>query len=527
MSDPISEKGIELLKKEGIEVDIKPDLTHDQLKEEIGQYDGIIVRSGTTLDSDILQQAERLKGIGRAGTGYDNIDVDAATKEGIVVFNTPNSNTISAVEHTVGMMLALSRNIPQANETTIRGKWERKKFLGVELYGKTLGIVGLGKIGTLVAERAHAFGMKVIAHDKYVSQKHADNINVELVSFEELIQKSDYISLHTPLTDETHHLLDKEEFSQMKEGVRIVNCARGGIINTEALADAIEEGKVAGAALDAHEEEPFEVEENPLTDYKDKVIMTCHLGASTKEAMDRVALNAVEQLLEVLEGKLPVSALNISNVKPGKFPDKPVLNLANRLGKFMAGYASSTKIEKIEVEFGKESEWSQNELILIHIIKEILDPVLDSRVNLVNALLVAEERDIEIKKSFIEKPGRFNKFLRVNIISGEKTYSAAGDVEVSGPQLVEVDGYTVELALDGKFLLLSYKDQPGVIGKIGSILGDTNINIGSMHVGRNEQGEQARTLIKTDNVVGKDVIENIKKLSEFAVDEVRYIEIDG
>lgn len=524
ISDSISEKGVNLLKEE-VEVDIKTNLTHDELMEEIGQYDGIIVRSGTKLDSEILERADNLKVIGRAGTGYDNIDVSAATKKGIIVFNTPNSNTISAVEHTMGMLLALSRNIPQANELTIRGIWDRKKFLGVELYGKVLGIIGLGKIGSLVAERAQAFGMKVIAHDEYVSTKHAEKMNVELVTLDELLKKSDFITLHTPLTKETFHLLSTEEFAKMKDGVRIINCARGQNIDTEALARAIESGKVAGAAIDAHEKEPFDPAENPLTQYKDRVIMTCHLGASTAEAMDRVAINAAEQVLEVLKGNLPLSPLNISSFNPQEFPAKPVLELADRLGNFLSGWAGPKKIEKIEVEFGDEAESSQNELILIHIIKAILDSVLDSRVNLVNALLVAEERGINIKKSYIEEPGGYNNFIRVNIKSGDRCYSIAGDIEVGGPHIVEIDGYRVELDLSGKFLLIFYRDKPGVIGKVGTILGESNINIGSMHVGRNKQGEQAIMLIKIDSVVEADVVDKLQQIDGIGIEEIKYIEI--
>ncbi|MFW6381419.1 MAG: phosphoglycerate dehydrogenase, partial [Bacillota bacterium] len=468
ISDKISDKGIDLLREE-VEVDIRTDLSHEQLTEEIGQYDGIIVRSGTTLDSEILNKADKLKAIGRAGTGYDNIDISAATKNGIIVFNTPNSNTISAVEHTMGMMLALARNIPQAHELTIQGIWKRKEFLGTELYGKKLGIIGLGKIGSLVAERAQAFGMKVMAYDEYVSARHAEKINVRLVELEELLKKADFISLHTPLTDETFQLLGEEEFALMKDGVRIINCARGQNIDNQALAGALDSGKVAGAALDSHVEEPFDPEEYPLTDYPEKVVMTCHLGASTSEAMDRVATNAAEQLLEVLHGNLPLSPLNIGDIDLDESA-KPVLDLSERLGKFLSGLSGRQRIERIEVEFEEELDSNQNELVLMHIIKEILDPILKGRVNMVNALMVAEERGIDIKKSYIEEPDRYNNFVRVNVKSEGRTYSVAGDIEVGGPQLVEVDGYKVELNLAGKFLLLQYQDKPGVIGRVGTIL---------------------------------------------------------
>ncbi len=523
ISDRISEQGINLL-KEQVEVDVKTNLTPDELKAIIGQYDGIIVRSGTKLDEDLLQQADKLKVIGRAGTGYDNIDVSAATKRGIIVFNTPNSNTISAVEHTMAMMLAQARNIPNAHELTVQGIWKRKEFMGTELYGKILGIVGLGKIGSMVAERARAFDMKVIAFDQYVSRKHAEKLNVELVDFDKLIKTADFITLHTPLTEETYHLLSTEEFAVMKDGVRIINCARGKNIDSQALAEALESGKVAGAALDAHEEEPFDPEDYPLTKFKDRVIMTCHLGANTAEAMDRVAVNAAEQILEVLSGNLPFSPLNISEISL-EDSVKPVLDLAERLGKFISGYSGRGKIEKIEVEFGKNTDSSQNELVLKHIIKEILGPILDSRVNMVNALLVAEERDIDIKRSYIEQPRGYNNFLRINVKSSSRYYSIGGDIEIGGPQLVEVAGYRVELGLSGKFLLLFYEDKPGVIGKVGTILGQNNINIGSMHVGRRKNEKQAIMLIKTDSKVGAEVRNEIQKIKEISIEEVKYIDI--
>ncbi|MFW6278845.1 MAG: phosphoglycerate dehydrogenase [Bacillota bacterium] len=525
ISDPISQEGVKLLEKE-VEVDIRPDLTAEELKEEIGQYDGIIVRSGTTLDKETIERADNLKVIGRAGTGYDNIDISAATKKGIIVFNTPNANTISAVEHTIGMMLALARNIPQAHDSTIQGKWERKKYKGVEVYGKTLGVIGLGKIGSLVAQRAQSLGMKVIGYDKYVSQKHADEINVDLVTMEELLNKSDFITLHTPLTDETYHLLGEEEFKQMKEGVRIINCARGGNIDSAALARALEEGKVAGAAMDAHEEEPFDPEEYPLAQYEDKVIMTCHLGASTTEAMDRVAENAAEQLLDVLNGEMPLSPLNIGDLDPSDLSSKTELELAEKLGKFLSGCIASSKINNIEVEYMKDTADSKNELIMIYVVKEILNPVLKGRINMVNALLMAEERGIGIKRSFVDKPSGFNYYLKINVITDQGTFSVTGDLEASGPQLVEVDGYRVEQKLAGKFLLLFYEDRPGVIGKVGSILGENDINIGSMHVGRNKEEKKAVMLIKADTRITDEIIQKIVGIESIGIKEGKYIEIE-
>src|SRR6056297_1569989 len=285
VSENIADSGINILTKE-TEVDFKPNLSREDLLDTIGDYDAIIVRSMTDLNKEALEKAENLKVIGRAGTGYDNIDLDEATKNGIFVFNTPTGNTISAVEHTMGMMLSLSRNIPQANQALHNDIWDRKKYMGVEVKGKTLAIIGLGRIGSRVAKRAQSFGMKVIANDPYLSPQKAEKINVPLLPFKEVLEKADYVSLHTPLTDETYHILSHKEFAIMKSSARVINCARGQNIDTKALAEVLENNKVAGAAIDVHEKEPVTAENNPLPKYKDNVIMTCHLGGTTTEAMD-------------------------------------------------------------------------------------------------------------------------------------------------------------------------------------------------------------------------------------------------
>ncbi|ACL69906.1 phosphoglycerate dehydrogenase [Halothermothrix orenii] len=522
VSDNISPKGIEILEQEA-DVTFNPDLSREEFLDIIGEYDGLIVRSMTEVDKEALDKARNLKVIGRAGTGYDNIDIEEASKRGIIVFNTPTGNTISAVEHTIGMMLALSRNIPQANQALHEGIWDRKKYMGVEVKGKTLGIIGLGRIGSRVAVRAQAFGMKVIANDPYLPPEKAAKINVPLLGFKEVLKKSDYITLHTPLTDETYHILSHKEFAIMKDNVRIINCARGKNVDTQALAKALAEHKVAGAAIDVHEVEPLP-EDNPLLKYQDRVIMTCHLGGTTTEAMDNVSIAAAEQVLDVLNNGLPESPLNIPSINIQEYNKaKPYLNLVNKLGNFIAKWKGHERIEMIEAEYGGEVIGHDLKPFTTSLIKDILDPILDSRVNLVNAQLVAKERGIEIKESQISKPDGVNNIIRVRVKTNKGNYSVAGTNLPIGLRIIEINDFRIDLNLEGKFLVISYQDKPGVIGKVGSILGQDNVNIASMQVGRKSYGGQAIMIIQTDNKPSKATMEKINKNIELT--DLTYLEI--
>ncbi|MDI3547594.1 MAG: D-3-phosphoglycerate dehydrogenase / 2-oxoglutarate reductase [Halanaerobiales bacterium] len=523
VSDYISQSGIDIL-KEKVEVYFNHQLTREEFLDIIGDYDGIIVRSMTQLDKEALSRAKKLKVIGRAGTGYDNIDLEEASKRGIVVFNTPTGNTISASEHTIGMILALSRNIPQANEALHQGIWDRKKYNGVELKDKTLGIIGLGRIGSRVARIAQSIGMKVIANDPYLPPEKAEKLNVPLLTFQEVLQRSDYISLHTPLTDETYHILSHKEFAIMKDGVRIINVARGKNLDTQALIKAIESGKVAGAALDVFEEEPIRDSQHPLMKYKDKVILTCHLGGTTTEAMDNVSIAAAEQVLAVLENKLPESPLNIFSIGAQEFNNlKPYLALINKLGNFLANWKGHERIKEIEVEYGGELTEYNSKALTTSLIKDILDPILDHRVNLVNAYLVARERGIKIKESFLKQPDELKNIIRVNITTAKGNYSLAGTSLPIGCRVIEINGFRIDLNLDGKFLIAIYQDKPGVIGKMGSILGNDNVNIASMQVGRKNEGGQAIMLIQTDSKPSVETINKIKQGLDFV--ELSYLEI--
>ncbi len=527
VSDRIAQTGIDIL-EEKAEVTYNTELSRDEFLDIIGDYHGIIVRSMTVLDKEALDKANNLKVIGRAGTGYDNIDVEEAAKKGIYVFNTPTGNTISAVEHTMGLMLSLSRNIPQANNALREGIWDRQKYMGKELNKKTLGIIGLGKIGSRVAQRAQAFHMNVIANDPYLAPEKAERIDVPLLPFEKVLKKSDYICIHTPLNDETRHIIGSEEFKMMKDSARLINTARGGNLDTEAAAEAIKNNEIAGLAVDVHEKEPFEPHENPLVQFEEKVIMTCHLGGTTTEAMDNVSITAAEQVLDVLlEDKLPESPLNIPTIDSqelNKF--KSHLDLINKLGNFMAYWKGNERIQYIEVEYGGEISETKLEPFTRSLVKALLDPILDSRVNLVNAPIVAEERGITLKESTITPPKGLNNIIRLNIKTNKGSYSIGGTSLPIGLRVVEINNYRIDLDLDGKFLVLTYKDKPGVIGKIGTTLGENNINIASMQVGREAAGGEAIMLLQTDTKPSPEEMNTLENLSEeLEIKDMCYMEI--
>ncbi len=524
VSDYISDEGIKILEKEDFEVTYDYKMSREEFLNIIGEYDGIIVRSFTQLDKEALDKAEKLKVIGRAGTGFDNIDLEEASKKGIIVFNTPNGNTISAAEHTMALLLSLSRNVPQANKALYNGIWDRKKYNGVELKDKTLGIIGLGRIGSRVAKYAQAFGMNVIANDPYIPLSKAENLNVKLVDFDELLRVSDFITLHTPLTDETYHILGEEEFKRMKDNVRIINVARGKNIDTIALAEAIKEGKVAGAALDVFEEEPLSPD-HPILKFEDKVIVTCHLGGTTTEAMDNVSIDAAEQVVAVLKyGRLPESPLNVYSIEPQVLKKaEPYLQLISKLGNFLARWKGNERISAIEIEYGGEMFNSGLKPFTATAIKEILAPVLDHRVNLVNAYIVARERGISIKESLVKKPDTLSNLVRITIKTKKGEYSLTGTTLPFGDRLIEINGYRIDLHLEGNFIVAIYKDQPGVIGKIGTILGNKGINIAYMQVGRNIDTGEAISLIQPDTMSSAEIMEEIKK--EMDLLDLAYIEI--
>jgi D-3-phosphoglycerate dehydrogenase len=497
VSDPLSEKGLEILgRANGLQYDIKSGLSQEELKKILPEYDAIIIRSETKLKAEIIEAGDRLKVIGRAGIGLDNVDLSAATKKGIVVMNTPQENAIAAAEHTIAMMLSISRKIPQATGSMKAGKWEKKKFLGVELYTKTLGIIGIGVIGTIVADRARGLKMKVIAYDPYLSKEVAEKKGVDLVSFEELLNRSDFISIHTPLTEETRNLIDKNTLAKMKDRVILINCARGGIINEKDLYDAIKAAKVAGAALDVFEKEP--AIGNPLMELE-QVIGTPHLGASTGEAQENVSIAIAQQIVDYLLYGEARNAVNLPMVSPDLLPlMRPYLNLGEKLGSFL-GQIANYAIEEVLIEYQGEVVEYGTKPITTSVLKGLLTPFVGETVNFVNAHVMAKERGIRIKESTSAKAEDFASLITITGRSKvEQNYIAGTLFGRKELRIVRLNDIFIEAIPEGYILLVNNYDRPGVIGNIGTALGSRNINIATMQFGRDRMGGHAISLLHID-----------------------------
>ncbi len=510
VSDNISLRGIEILKKAGLEVDIKTGLKPEELKKEIGEYNALIVRSATKVTSDIIDAAENLKVIGRAGSGLDNVDKDAATKRGIVVMNTPGGNTITTAEHTIALLFSMARQIPQATASMKAGKWEKKKFMGMELYNKTLGIIGFGNIGTHVARMAHGIGMNVITYDPFLSEERARSLGAKVVDLDELIKKSDFITIHTPLTKETKGLINAERIAQMKDGVRLINSARGGIIDEKALYNALKSGKVAAAALDVFEKEP--PEGSPLLEL-DNLVCTPHLGAASEEAQENVAIAVSEQIVDYLVHGTIRNAVNFPSVSADVLPKlQPYMNLAERLGSFLS-QSFDGGINEIIVEYRGEVAELKLEPITIAVLKSILTPILEETVNFVNAPFIAKERGIEVKEITSADAGDYHSMLIVKIRAGIKENTVTGILQGKQyPRLIRVDNFAVEVVPEGDMLVLSNIDKPGVIGNVGMLLGKNNINIARMQFGREKPGGKAISVVSIDTPASNEILSDIKKL---------------
>ena len=511
VSDPLSKKGLEILEKaKSLKVDVKPGLPPEELKKIISEYDGIIIRSETKLKGDLIEAGERLKVIGRAGIGLDNVDLPAATKKGIVVMNTPQENAIAAAEHTIAMILSISRKIPQATASMKTGKWEKKKFMGVELYNKTLGLIGIGVIGTVVADRARGLKMKVIGYDPYLSKETAEKKGVDLVSLDELLSRSDFISVHTPLTDETRNLVDKNAFSKMKNGVILINCARGGIINEKDLYDAIQEKKVAAAALDVFEKEP--PVGNPLLELE-QVISTPHLGASTGEAQENVAIAIANQIVDYLTLGEARNAVNMPAVSPDILPFlRPYLRLGEKLGSFL-GQISNYALEELLIEYHGEVLEYGTRPITISVLKGLLTPFVGETVNFVNAPVMAKERGIRIIESVSDKAEDFASLIALTARSKmEQNYIAGTLFGKRELRIVKLNDFFIEALPEGYILLVNNYDKPGVIGNIGMALGTRNINIATMQFGRDRMGGTAISLLHLDAPLPPGMLGEILRL---------------
>ena len=511
VSDPLSKKGLEILEKaKSLKVDVKPGLPPEELKKIISEYDGIIIRSETKLKGDLIEAGERLKVIGRAGIGLDNVDLPAATKKGIVVMNTPQENAIAAAEHTIAMILSISRKIPQATASMKTGKWEKKKFMGVELYNKTLGLIGIGVIGTVVADRARGLKMKVVGYDPYLSKETAEKKGVDLVSLDELLSRSDFISVHTPLTDETRNLVDKNAFSKMKNGVILINCARGGIINEKDLYDAIRGEKVAAAALDVFEKEP--PVGNPLLELEE-VISTPHLGASTGEAQENVAIAIANQIVDYLTLGEARNAVNMPAVSPDILPFlRPYLRLGEKLGSFL-GQISNYALEELLIEYHGEVLEYGTRPITISVLKGLLTPFVGETVNFVNAPVMAKERGIRIIESVSDKAEDFASLIALTARSKmEQNYIAGTLFGKRELRIVKLNDFFIEALPEGYILLVNNYDKPGVIGNIGMALGTRNINIATMQFGRDRMGGTAISLLHLDAPLPPGMLGEILRL---------------
>lgn len=522
IADPVSEKGLACLREApGLEIEVQTKLPEDHLAAIIGDYHALVVRSETRVTRKILEAATRLKIIGRAGVGVDNIDVEAATERGIVVVNSPEGNTVAAAEHTLAMMLALARNLPQANSLLKAGTWERKKFIGIELRNKVLGVLGLGKIGTEVARRARGMDMKVLAYDPYVSEERALQMGVELAGFDRVISEADFITAHLPLSKDTYHLLSHREFAKMKRGVRVLNVARGGIVDEEALYEALQSGKVAGAAIDVFEHEPNT--KSPLFGL-DNVVVTPHLGASTEEAHVYVAVDVAEDIARALQGEIVLNAVNIPSIKPElRQVLEPFLGLCEKLGKF-AGQVVSGHIHQAEIKYNGELARYDLTSLTNTLLKGLLKPALQEAVNYVNAPHVAKNRGIRVYESKSLELEDYANLISVTVRTDK------GEKHVSGtlfrnnqPRIVRFDGYTVDAVPEGQILVIPHIDRPRLIGPVGTLIGDHGVNIAGMQVGRQERGGKAVMFLAVDSSISRDLLEEIMGID--GVLDVKYVQL--
>ena len=473
----------------------------------------MIVRSSTKVTPQIIAAATRLKFIGRAGVGLDNVDLKAATQKGIVAMNTPAGNTTSTAEHTMSMILALSRNIPQACASVKSGKWERSKFEGVELYGKTLGIVGLGRIGSTIAKFAQTFGMKVVAYDPYLSMEVAKQKGVEVVEFEDLIKQSDYITIHIPKTSETKSLISTKEFGLMKKGVRVINCARGGIIDEAALAKALKEGKVAGCALDVFDQEP-PASDSPLLKF-DNCIATPHLGASTSEAQVNVAIEIAQTIRDALLGRGIMNAANFPSVDAEAYKVLgPYINLGLRLGKF-TGQLIQGRINGVKIIYTGVVNQYKVAPITLSLLNGLLTPILGETVNFLNALDLAKERAIDVQETKSNKEEEFVNCLKLEVKTDKENFSIWGALAGNQqPRIVRIKKVYVEAVPDGYMLVINNNDKPGLIGAIGTILSDAKINIAGISLGREQQAGLAISVVNVDSVVPEPIIQKLKQTKD-------------
>jgi D-3-phosphoglycerate dehydrogenase len=514
ISDKMSKQAEEIFRNRGVEVTVKTDLKPEELREMIKDYDGLAIRSSTKVTAEILKSTGgKLKVIGRAGIGVDNVDVPAATQNGVVVMNTPFGNSITTAEHSISMMMALARQIPMANASTHAGKWEKSKFMGQELYGKTLGVIGCGNIGAIVADRAVGLKMKVVAFDPFLSDERAVEIGVEKVDLDTLLKRADFITLHTPLTDGTRNIINAEALKKTKKGIRIINCARGGLVNEADLKAAIESGHVAGAALDVFEEEPAKT--NALFGMEN-VVCTPHLGASTVEAQENVALQVAEQMADFLLQGAVANAVNMPSVSAEDAPKlRPYMKLADHLGS-LAGQLVQDSVKEIRIEYEGAVAGLNVKPLTALILAGFLKPSMEG-VNIVSAPMKAKEMGIGLSETKREKSQSYQTLIRVTILtaSGQAgQHTVAGTIVAESPRIVDIDGMATEATLSEHMLYVLNLDKPGLIGAVGTILGDNGINIANFNLGRIPGKNKAVALVTTDITIPEKIVNFIAALEQ-------------
>jgi D-3-phosphoglycerate dehydrogenase len=513
ISDALSPAAVQIFRDRGIEVDFQPALGKDKekLAAAVGNYDGLAIRSATKVTAKVLEQAKNLKVIGRAGIGVDNVDIPAATARGIIVMNTPFGNSITTAEHAISLMLALARQIPEADASTRAGKWEKNKFMGVEIFGKTLGVVGCGNIGSIVADRALGLKMKVVAYDPFLSHERADDLGVEKVELDELFRRADFITLHTPLTDKTRNIINARAIEMMKKGVRIVNCARGGLVDEAALYEALKAGHVAGAAFDVFVTEP--ATENPLFKLPN-VVCTPHLGAATTEAQENVALQIAEQMSDYLLRGAISNAINFPSISAEEAPKlKPFIALAEKLGSF-AGQLTETGISKVQLAYEGAVAQMNTKALTSAALAGRLRPMLGA-VNVVSAPVVAKERGIVVEEVTREMPEDYESLITVTVTTERQTRHVSGTVFADGrPRIVNIKGIRMDAEFGPSMIYITNLDKPGFIGKFSSTLGEAGINIATFHVGRDAPGGNAVALIEIDGDLSEDVLAKVRALPQ-------------
>jgi len=511
ISDKLDPLAVEIFEKNGCDVDFKPGLSAEELLEIIPNYDGLAIRSATTVTPEVFEVAKNLKVVGRAGIGVDNVDIPKATENGVVVMNTPFGNSITTAEHAIAMMFALARQIPQANESTHAGKWEKKKFMGTELYNKVLGVIGCGNIGGIAATRGVGLQMNVIAFDPFLTEERAAELGVTKVEIDELFARADFITIHVPKNEHTANLIREETIAKMKDGVRIINCARGGIINEADLKVALDSGKIAGAALDVFEVEP--AKENVLFGHEN-VVCTPHLGAATTEAQVNVALQVAEQMSEYLVNGGVTNALNMPSISAEDAPKlKPYLKLAEQLGSFV-GQITEHAIKKIEIEYEGTITDTNTDPITSTLIATLLGSQIES-VNMVNAKQIAESRGIEIKQSYNDDAKNWRSMINVIVTTDERVRNVTGTLFTGKePRIVNIEGVPIEVALQPNMIFIRNDDKPGMIGELGTLLGAEGVNVADFRLGRKDADSGAICLVALDAPVNDDLFQKISSLSQ-------------